>query len=153
MQAALAVVADHVPQFRSNVVDFGVTVVRQVTYGIIIVISICMLLDSRRIGRFVAGHFPTRCIADGEEYVRRSKGAVLDYVKAQVVLSAIMGANVGVAMWLLSLIGVFPSGDRYALFFGVWAALMEAIPCLGPVLAAVPPAVVAVFDSPLSALG
>ena len=63
-----------------------------------------------------------------------------------------MGASVGVAMWILSLVGAFPSGGRYALFFGVWAGLMEAIPYLGPVLAAVPPSVVAVFDSPLSAL-
>jgi putative heme transporter len=153
LTAALQTVADHIPQFTSNVVDVGVTVVRQVTYGIIIVvISIYMLLDSRRIGRFVAGRFPTRSETDGDEYVRRAKTAVVDYVKAQVLLSAVMGASVGLAMWLLSLVGAFPSGGRYALFFGVWAALMEAIPYLGPVLAAVPPAVVAVFDSPLSAL-
>ncbi len=55
-------------------------------------------------------------------------------------------------MWLLSLVGAFPNGARYALFFGVWAGLMEAIPYLGPVLAAVPPTLVAVFDSPLAAL-
>ena len=84
--------------------------------------------------------------------MRSAKTAVVDYVKAQVLLSAVMGASVGVAMWILSLVGAFPSGGRYALFFGVWAGLMEAIPYLGPVLAAVPPSVVAVFDSPLSAL-
>ena len=49
-------------------------------------------------------------------------------------------------------LGAFPSGARYALFFGAWAGLMEAIPYLGPVLAAVPPTLIAVFDSPLSAL-
>ncbi len=153
LTAALSAVSDHIPQFTSSVVDVGVTVVRQITYGIIVVvISIYMLLDARRIGRFVAGHFPTRSVSDGEEYVRRSRTAVVDYVKAQVLLSGIMGASVGLAMWLLSLVGAFPSGGRYALFFGVWAALMEAIPYLGPVLAAVPPTVVAVFDSPLSAL-
>jgi len=153
LTAALSAASDHIPQFTTSVVDVGVTVVRQVTYGIIIVvISIYMLLDSKRIGRFVAAHFPTRSVDDGEQYVRRAKTAVVDYVKAQVLLSGIMGASVGLAMWLLSLVGAFPSGGRYALFFGVWAALMEAIPYLGPVLAAVPPTVVAVFDSPLSAL-
>ena len=153
LRASLTAIADHVPQFTSSVVDVGVTVVRQITYLIIIiVISIYMLLDSKRLGRFVAGHFPTHSVSDGEEYVRRAKTAVVDYVKAQVLLSAVMGASVGLAMWVLSLVGAFPSGARYALFFGVWAALMEAIPYLGPVLAAVPPAVVAVFDSPLSAL-
>jgi len=134
-------------------VDVGVSVIRSTTLLIIVVvISIYMLLDGRRIGRFVAGHFPTRSASDGEEYVQRAKGAVVGYIKAQVLLSAILGASVGLAMWLLSIIGAFPSGGRYALFFGVWAALMEAIPYLGPVLAAVPPSVVAVFDSPLAAL-
>ena len=153
LTASLTAIADRVPSFTSSVVDVGVTVVRQITYAIIIiVISIYMLLDSKRIGRFVAGHFPTRSVSDGEEYVRRAKTAVVDYVKAQVLLSAVLGASVGLAMWILSVIGAFPSGGRYALFFGVWAGLMEAIPYLGPVLAAVPPTVVAVFDSPLAAL-
>jgi len=153
IKASLTAIADRVPSFTSNVVNVGVTVVRQVTYLIIIiVVSIYMLLDSRRIARFVAGHFPTRSVSDGEDYVRRAKTAVVDYVKAQVLLSAILGGSVGLAMWLLSMIGAFPSGARYALFFGVWAGFMEAIPYLGPVLAAVPPSLVAVFDSPLAAL-
>ena len=149
----LTAIADKIPQFTTNVVDVGVTVVRQITtFIIIVVLSIYMLLDGKRIGGFVARHFPTHREEDGREYVRSAKTAVVDYVKAQVLLSAVLGASVGVAMWILSLIGAFPSGGRYALFFGVWAGLMEAIPYLGPVLAAVPPSVVAVFDSPLSAV-
>jgi predicted PurR-regulated permease PerM len=153
LKALLTAIAGRVPSFTSNVVDVGVTVVRQITYLIIIiVISIYMLLDAKRIGRFVAGHFPTRSVSDGEEYVRRAKTAVVDYVKAQVLLSAALGGSVGLAMWFLGMIGAFPSGARYAFFFAVWAGLMEAIPYLGPVLAALPPSVVAVFDSPLAAL-
>jgi predicted PurR-regulated permease PerM len=153
LRASLTALADRVLSFTSNVVDVGVTVVRQITYLIIIiVISIYMLLDAKRIGRFVAEHFPTHSVSDGEEYVRRAKTAVVDYVKAQVLLSAALGGSVGLAMWFLGMIGAFPSGARYALFFGVWAGLMEAIPYLGPVLAAVPPSLVAVFDSPLSAV-
>ena len=153
LRASLTALADRVLSFTSNVVDVGVTVVRQITYLIIIVvISIYMLLDAKRIGRFVAEHFPTHSVSDGEEYVRRAKTAVVDYVKAQVLLSAALGGSVGLAMWFLGMFGAFPSGARYALFFGVWAGLMEAIPYLGPVLAAVPPSLVAVFDSPLSAV-
>ena len=153
LRASLTAIADRVPSFTAGVVDVGVTVVRQITYLIIIiVISIYMLLDAKRLGRFVAGRFPTHSVSDGEEYVRRAKTAVVDYVKAQVLLSAALGGSVGLGMWFLSMIGAFPSGARYALFFGVWAAFMEAIPYLGPVLAAVPPSLVAVFDSPLSAL-
>jgi len=78
--------------------------------------------------------------------------ALIDYVKAQVLLSAALGGSVGLAMCFLGMIGAYPSGARYALFFGVWAGLMEAIPYLGPVLAAVPPTLVAAFDSALAAL-
>jgi len=149
----LTAIADRIPQYTTNVVDVGVQVVRQITWFIIIVVlSIYMLLDSRRIGGLITRNFPTRSEDDGREYVGHAKTAVVDYVKAQVLLSAVMGASVGAAMWVLSLVGAFPSGGRYALFFGVWTAFMEAIPYLGPVLAAVPPTVVAVFDSPLSAL-
>ena len=153
IRKTMTAIADRIPQFTGNVVDVGVTVVRQTTYFIIIIVlSIYMLLDGRRIGLFIARHFPTRSEDDGREYAGNARTAVVDYVKAQVLLSTVMGASVGVAMWILSLVGAFPSGGRYALFFGVWAAFMEAIPYLGPVLAAVPPSVVAVFDSPLSAL-
>ena len=153
IRKTLTAIAHRIPQFTGNVVDVGVTVVRQVTiFIIIVVLSIYMLIDGRRIGSFIVGHFPTHSEVDGHEWVSRSKTAVVAYVKAQVLLSAVMGASVGVAMWVLSMVGAFPSGGRYALFFGAWAGLMEAIPYLGPVLAAVSPSVVAVFDSPLSAL-
>jgi predicted PurR-regulated permease PerM len=120
LRAALTAVAAHVPQSTWSVVDVGVTVVRPITYGIIIVvISICMLPDAKRIGRFVARNLTTRSERDGEEYVRHIETAVMDGIKAQVLLSGIMDASVGLAMWLLGLVGAFPSGGRYALFFGV----------------------------------
>jgi predicted PurR-regulated permease PerM len=150
---SLNALAARIPQFTSNAVDIGVTVARQITVLIVVVvISIYMLLHGPRIGRWIARHFPTHSRADGDEFVRRAKVAVVDYIKAQLLLSATLGASVGVAMWLLSVLGAFPHGARYALFFGVWAGLMEAIPYLGPVLAAVPPTLVAVFASPLAAL-
>jgi len=52
----------------------------------------------------------------------------------------------------LSVVGIFPNGGKYALFFGVWAGVMEAMPYLGPVLAAIPPTAVALFESPSAAL-
>jgi predicted PurR-regulated permease PerM len=69
-----------------------------------------------------------------------------------VLLSLILGTSAGVAMWVLGVTGVFPSGETYALFFGAWTAIMELIPYVGPVLAAVPPSVVALLDSPLTML-
>ena len=113
IRSTLTAIADKIPQFTTNVVDVGVTVVRQITtFVIIVVLSIYMLLDGRRIGDFIARHFPTHREEDGREYVRSAKTAVVDYVKAQVLLSAVLGASVGVAIVVLSLIGAFPPGGR-----------------------------------------
>jgi predicted PurR-regulated permease PerM len=143
----------HIPSASRGLVAVGVSVVRLVTITIIVVVvSIYMLLQAKRISRYVIDHFPTGDADHGAQYVRVAQGAVVNYVKAQILLSLALGASVGVAMWFLSVIHVFPSGGKYAVFFGAWTGVMEAIPYLGPVLAAVPPTFVALIHSPLSAL-
>jgi predicted PurR-regulated permease PerM len=143
----------YIPSLWSRAYIVGRSVVSTITVGfLIIVISIYMLLDSKRLEGFIVGHFPTGSRADGEQYAKVARTAVVNYIKAQVILSLALGASAGGAMWLLGVTGVFPSGDEYALFFGAWTAVMEAIPYLGPVLAAVPPSLVALLDSPLTAL-
>ncbi len=148
-----ATISERIPAASRDLLGVGAEIVRQVTMAIIvIVVSIYMLLDARRLGGFVAGHFPTRSRKDGEAYVSRAQGAVVNYIKAQLLLSAALGASVGLGMWLLSVVGVFPNGGKYALFFAVWAGVMEALPYLGPVLAALPPTFIALFESPAAAL-
>jgi predicted PurR-regulated permease PerM len=143
--------ADRVPSMSGSVLGIGVSVVRTITVLIVIVvISIYMLLHARRISRFVVDHFPTRSRSDGETYVRLAQSAVVDYVKAQLLLSGALGLSAGVAMWILGVTGVFPSGSKYAAFFGAWTAVMEIIPYVGPFLAAVPPSIVALLHSPLT---
>jgi predicted PurR-regulated permease PerM len=143
--------ANQVPGISKGVFGLGVSLVRVIALSIIIVvISIYMLLDARNIAGFVTRHFPTGSTDDGEKYVRLAQTAVVNYVKAQVLLSAALGFSAGLAMWFLSVIGAFPSASKYALFFGAWTALMEIIPYVGPVLAAVPPSFVALLHSPLS---
>ena len=143
----------NLPTATRSLVSVGMSLVRGIAVTIIIVvISIYMLLDAKRIVRFITTHFPTRSQADGEQYVAVVQSAVINYVKAQVLLSAALGVSAGLAMWLLGVTGVFPAGSKYAVFFGAWTALMEVIPYVGPVLAAVPPTVVALFHSPLAAV-
>ena len=74
------------------------------------------------------------------------------YVRGQAIVSLLIGLSAGLAMELLGILGIFPDGDNYALAFGVWAMVTEAIPYVGPILGAVPPVVVALFESPLTAL-
>ncbi|HJW76373.1 MAG TPA: AI-2E family transporter [Thermoleophilia bacterium] len=145
--------SDNLPSATRSLVSFGVSLVRGITITIIIVVvSIYMLLDAKRIVGFITSHFPTRSQEDGEQYVTVVQRAVVNYVKAQLLLSGALGLSAGLAMWLLGVTGVFPSGSKYAVFFGVWTAIMEVIPYVGPVMAAVPPTIVALFHSPLAAL-
>jgi predicted PurR-regulated permease PerM len=153
LQTAAKSLANTLLGASRSVFGIGVSVARGVTVTVIVlVISIYMLIDARRIGRFLVEHFPTGSAEDGRAYIRLTQTAVADYIKAQLLLSAAIGAGTGLTMWVLGVTGVFPSGSKYAVVFGAWAGVMEIIPYLGPVLGAVPPVVVALLHSPLTAL-
>ena len=145
--------AGQIPSLSKFLLTIGVSAARLIVLlVVIVVVSLYMLFDSKRIGRALARHFPTRSEADGHEFNGAVQSAIGNYVKAQLLLSLVLGVTVGLAMYLLSVAHVFPSGAKYALLFGAWTAVVEVIPYLGPVLAAVPPIFVALFHSPLTAV-
>ena len=117
---------------------------------LILVVSIYMLLDMPRLASAVDRRFPP---APGSPplmvRIERSLGG---YVKGQVLLSLIIGTSAGVGLWLLGEFGWLPGGNRYALLFGVWVAVTELIPYLGPWLGALPPFVYALVVEPVSAI-
>jgi predicted PurR-regulated permease PerM len=84
--------------------------------------------------------------------IERMERALASYVKGQLALSVIIGASSGLGVWVLSMVGLFPNGHRYALLFGVWAGITELIPYVGPWLGAAPPVLYALVQHPLSAL-
>ena len=61
IRKTLTAIADRIPQFTGNVVDVGRDgrAPGHARFIIIVVLSIYMLLDGRRIGAFIARHFPT----------------------------------------------------------------------------------------------
>ena len=63
-----------------------------------------------------------------------------------------MGTTAGVALFLFGLLGIFPDGRTYAFAFGAFFGVMELVPFIGPVLGAIPPIAVALFQNPLTAL-
>jgi predicted PurR-regulated permease PerM len=87
-----------------------------------------------------------------DDFPLRVQRAVYHYVRGQLLFSLIMGTTAAVALWIFGVIGIFPDGQRYALFFGAFFGLMELIPYVGPVLGAIPPILVALFDNPISAI-
>ena len=116
---------------------------------LIAVIAIYMLLDMPRLEASIDRRFPPH---DGLPLTQRIERALWGYVRGQVILSPVIGMSAGVGMWILGRTGLVDGADRYALLFGVWTALIEVIPYIGPWLSAVPPAIYALFVDPIGVI-
>lgn len=119
---------------------------------LILVISVYMLLYAPSIGGLVRRSMPPGDGTAEDDFPVRAQKAVFSYVRGQLLFSLVMGATGGVALWLFGVLGVFPQGRTYALFFGAFFGVMELVPYLGPVLGALPPVLVALVGDPLSAV-
>ena len=75
-----------------------------------------------------------------------------EYVKAQLLVSLIIGTSAGIVLWIFGVTGLFPLGATFAVAFAAWVFVMEFVPYVGPILGAVPPVLLALFTSPLAAL-
>ena len=86
--------------------------------------------------------------ATGLPLTLRIEKALAGYVRGQLILSTVIGLSAGIGMWILGRTGLVPGADKYALLFGVWTAVIEVIPYIGPWLSAVPPAIYALVVDP-----
>jgi predicted PurR-regulated permease PerM len=87
-----------------------------------------------------------------DDYPLLVQHAVSGYVRGQLLFSLIMGASAALVLTIFGLIGLFPDGERYAVFFGAFYGLMEFIPYIGPIIGPLPAIAVALFQDPISAL-
>ena len=124
-----------------------------VNFVIIIITSFYMLVDGKRIFRFLAKLVPGG-EAVGEVYLRGLQSSFIRYVKGQLLLGVAVGLASGLGVWILGwrVVNIWPEGAPYALLFGVWAGVTELIPYVGPWLGAFPPVLLALFHSPGAAI-
>ena len=73
-------------------------------------------------------------------------------MRGQLLFSLVMGASATIIIVVFGLVGLFPAGESYGVFFGAFYALMEFIPYVGPIVGPIPPLLVALFQHPISAL-
>ena len=116
---------------------------------LIFVIAIYMLLDMQRLENAIDRRFPP---GEGLALTLRIERALAGYVRGQLILSTVIGLSAGIGMWALGTTGLVPGAERYALLFGVWTAVIEIIPYIGPWLSAIPPLIYALVVDPVSAL-
>jgi predicted PurR-regulated permease PerM len=156
-QTALETLQHQVLQGSGEVVSFTGDLLREVIEVsiqiiLVLVLSIYMLLYGPRIGRIVRSAMPPGDGTPEDDYPTRVQKAVAGYVRGQLLFSTIMGTSAGLALWVYGSIGIFEEGRTYALAFGAFFGLMELVPFVGPVLGAMPPILVALFDDPLTAV-
>ncbi len=119
---------------------------------LILVLSIYMLIYGHEIGGLVRRVMPPGDGTPDDDYPLLVQHAVSGYVRGQLLFSLIMGASAAIVLAVFGLVGLFPDGERYAVFFGAFYGLMEFIPYIGPIIGPVPAVAVALFQDPISAV-
>jgi predicted PurR-regulated permease PerM len=119
---------------------------------LVLVLSVYLLLYGRQIGELVRSIMPPGDGTPEDDYPRLVQQAVSGYVRGQVLFSLAMGASAAISLEIFGLLGIFPDGSRYAVFFGVFYGLAEFIPYVGPIIGPVPALLLALFANPISAV-
>jgi predicted PurR-regulated permease PerM len=119
---------------------------------LVLVLSIYLLLYGRQIGELVRSVMPPGDGTPEDDYPRLVQQAVSGYVRGQLLFSLAMGTSAAIALTVFGLLGIFPDGERYAIFFGAFYGLMEFIPYIGPIIGPLPAVLLALFTNPISAV-
>jgi predicted PurR-regulated permease PerM len=156
-QTALDTLQKNILKRSGDIVSFSRDLAGQiVTVGfdsvLILVLSIYLLVYGRQIGALARRIMPPGDGTPGDDYPLLVQQAVSGYVRGQLLFSLVMGASAALALTILGVVGIFPDGERYAVFFGAFYGLMEFIPYIGPIIGPAPAVILALFDNPVSAI-
>jgi predicted PurR-regulated permease PerM len=156
-QTAVQTIANKLGAATGSIASTATDLLKTVVTGalgliLVIVLSVYMLLYADRIGALVRRTMPRGDGSPEDDYPTRVQRAVGGYLRGQLLFSVCMGLGAGLGCFVLGKLGVFPAGDNYAFAFGVFFGLMELIPFLGPILGALPPILVALFQNPVDAI-
>jgi len=102
-----------------------------------LLISLQMSLASGQIKGWFLEVFPEHYKGEIDSLLDRILGAWVSFLRGEFVLMVVMG----LLTWLLNLL----LGTPQALLLGILAGLLEVVPSLGPILATIPAAILAVL--------
>ena len=156
-QTALQTLGTQIEKRSSDIVSFSQDVLTKIvttSFDLVLtfVLSIYLLVYGDQIGDLVRRIMPPGDGTPEDDFPLLVQRAVYGYVRGQFLFSLIMGTSAALALWIFGLIGIFPDGSRYAVFFGAFYGLMEFIPYIGPIIGPLPAILVALFVSPISAV-
>lgn len=114
------------------------------SFIVLIVISFYLAAREKGIEDFIRLIVPVEQEAYAVDLWLRSQRKMGQWLRAQLLLGAVIGALIYLGLTLLQI--------RYALIFAFIAAILELVPVVGPILAAVPAVLIAFLQSPFLAL-
>jgi predicted PurR-regulated permease PerM len=109
---------------------------------LMLIVSVYLLLDRERISRTALGTVPATIRDQSVGLFQAIESTLVKYLKAQLLLCAIMG----VIGWAIA----YLTFGSYALLIGLWVGVTEIIPVLGPFLGAIPAVLIALFAGGLT---
>jgi predicted PurR-regulated permease PerM len=99
------------------------------------VLGAYLLYDSESIKRFFMGFIPARRRDSTLDVLSELERVIGGFIRGQLLVGASVGALIALGLWLV--------GEPYAILIGVAAGLLDLIPYIGPVIAAIPAAIIA----------
>jgi len=156
-QTALQTLQKDVLKRSTDIVSFSRDLLSKIVtvsfdFVLVLVLSVYLLVYGNEIGGLVRRIMPAGDGTPEDDFPLLVQRAVSGYVRGQLLFCLIMGASAAACLAIFGLVGIFPPGEQYALFFGAFYGLMELIPYIGPIIGPLPAVVVALFENPISAV-
>ena len=107
--------------------------------GTMAVLSFFILLEGESVGRGVLGIFPPHRAERFRRVAGEVQRSVSGYMLGDIATSVIAGIVVGITLAIL--------GVPFAFLLGLWVGLVDLLPLVGGLLAAIPVAIVALLHS------
>lgn len=114
------------------------------SFVIVVVISFYLAARDKGIEDFIQLVVPLRYEAYALDLWARSQKKMGQWLRGQLLLGALVGALIYLGLTLLQI--------KYALVFAFITAILELVPIVGPILAAIPATLIAFIQSPFLAL-
>ncbi|GAB4510809.1 MAG: AI-2E family transporter [Anaerolineae bacterium] len=134
-----------IQQFGNTLISVPITILTAVADTIfVLILSLYLLLDAPGIRRFVLSLFPDELSQQVDDVGTDMLEAAGGWVRGVVIDVIIVGIIVAVGLTIIGL--------PFALVLGVMAGLFEILPIVGSLLASIPVLLVALLQSPTTAL-
>lgn len=139
-------------QVGQNLANIGVNVVAQTrsifsgifTILFVFILAFYLVVEKDALKKFARLITPRGHLPYVEQSIERAQRSIGRWVLAQLALAVLVGTFVGVGLWVI--------GIKYALVLGLISGIMEIIPVIGPIVAAIPGVIVGASQSWVYAL-